>query len=124
MLLLKQNITTMKNYESLLDATNDLFKRGYTANLSLEGDTIDDKSQAIHMGADDFIIDEFYRFEGASNPDDMSIVYAVSSPKYSLKGVLVNAYGTYADDSSSAIHAKLRHGQVSHNLHGEDRPHE
>ncbi|WP_295719374.1 phosphoribosylpyrophosphate synthetase [Mucilaginibacter sp.] len=113
----------MKTYESLIDATNDLFTRGYTANLSLEGDTIDDKAQGIHMGEEDFVIDEFYRFEGASNPDDMSIVYAVSSQKYNLKGVLVNAYGTYADDSSSAIHAKLRHGQVSDNLHGQDRPH-
>jgi hypothetical protein len=112
----------MKNYETLVDATNDLMKRGYTANLSLEGDTIDDKAQEIHMTADDFSIDEFYRFEGASNPADMSIVYAVSSPKYNLKGILVNAYGTYANDSSSAIDAKLHHYQVSHNLHGEDKP--
>jgi hypothetical protein len=112
----------MKNYETLVDATNDLMKRGYTANLSLEGDTIDDKSQDIHMTADDFSIDEFFRFEGASNPADMSIVYAVSSPKYNLKGILVNAYGTYANDSSSAIDAKLHHYQVSTNLKGEDRP--
>ena len=112
----------MKNYETLVDATNDLMKRGYTANLSLEGDTIDDKSQDIHMGAEDFQIDEFYRFEGPSNPADMSIVYAVSSPKYNLKGILVNAYGTYANDSSSAIDAKLHHHQVSANLHGEDKP--
>ncbi|MDB5111287.1 MAG: phosphoribosylpyrophosphate synthetase [Mucilaginibacter sp.] len=112
----------MKNYETLVDATNDLMKRGYTANLSLEGDTIDDKDQNIHMTAEDFEIDEFYRFEGASNPADMSIVYAVTSPKYDLKGILVNAYGTYANDSSSAIEAKLHHHQVSDNLHGEDRP--
>ncbi len=112
----------MENYETLVDATNDLMKRGYTANLSMEGDTIDDKAQNIHMTADDFEIDEFYRFEGASNPADMSIVYAVSSPKYNLKGIIVNAYGTYADDSSSAIQAKLHHYQVSDNLHGKDRP--
>ncbi len=112
----------MKNYETLVDATNDLYKRGYTANLSLEGDTIDDKAQDIHMGAEDFEIDEFYRFEGQSNPSDMSIVYGISSPKYKLKGVLVNAYGTYANDSSSAIEAKLHHNQVSTKLHGSDRP--
>jgi hypothetical protein len=112
----------MTNYETLVDATNDLLKRGYTANLSLEGDTIDDKSQDIHMTADDFEIDEFYRFEGPSNPSDMSIVYAITSAKYNLKGVLVNAYGTYADTSSSAIAAKLHHNQVSDNLHGSDRP--
>jgi hypothetical protein len=112
----------MKNFETLVDATNDLTKRGYTANLSLEGDTIDDKSKDIHMTADDFEIDEFYRFEGQSNPSDMSIVYAINSPKYNLKGILINAYGTYADDSSSAIAAKLHHHQVSDTLRGSDRP--
>lgn len=112
----------MKNFETLVDATNDLMKRGYEANLSLEGDTVDDKSKNIHMSAEDFEIDEFYRFEGQSNPSDMSIVYAISSAKHNLKGVLVNAYGTYANDSSSAIQAKLHHNQVSGNLHGSDRP--
>jgi len=112
----------MKTYETLVDATNDLLKRGYTANLSLEGDTIDDKEHDIHMSADDFSIDEFYRFEGQSNPSDMSIIYAISSDKHHLKGVLINAYGTYADNSSSAIEAKLHHYMVSTHLHAEDKP--
>jgi len=112
----------MKTYNNLVEATNDLMKRGYTENLSLEGDTVDDKEKNIHMGADDFEIDEFYRFEGASNPDDNSIVYAVSSTKFNLKGVLINAFGTYANNSTSAIEAKLHHYQVSDKLHPEDRP--
>ncbi len=114
----------MKNYETLVDCTNDLLKSGYTANLSFEdnGESIDDKSNNIVMKADDFEIDEFYRFEGASNPSDMSIVYAISSAKYNLKGVLVDAYGTYANNSSSAIEAKLHHHQISDNLKGADRP--
>jgi hypothetical protein len=112
----------MTTYNNLVEATNDLMKRGYTENLSLEGDTIDDKDKKIHMTADDFEIDEFYRFEGPSNPSDMSIVYAVSSQKYGIKGVLVNAFGTYANSSSSAVLAKLNHNQVSENLHREDKP--
>jgi len=112
----------MENYETLVDATNDLMKRGYTANLSIEGDTVDDKSQGIHMTADEFSIDEFYRFEGQSNPSDMSIVYAVNSPKHNLKGIIVDAYGTYAVESSSAVQAKLHHWMISHNLHSSDRP--
>ncbi|MDB4923604.1 phosphoribosylpyrophosphate synthetase [Mucilaginibacter sp.] len=109
-------------YNNLVEATNDLMKRGYTENLSLEGDTVDDKDKNIHMTADDIEIDEFYRFEGASNPSDMSIVYAVTSKKYNLKGVLVNAFGAYADNSSSAILAKLNHDQVSDNLNRQDKP--
>jgi hypothetical protein len=106
----------MQTYNNLVEATNDLMKRGYTENLSFEGDTVDDKEKKIKMTAEDFEIDEFYRFEGASNPDDMSIIYAVSSPKYELKGVLVNAFGTYANTSKSAIHAKLHHYQVNDHL--------
>jgi len=112
----------MKTYNNLVEATNDLMKRGYTENLSLEGDTIDDKDKNIQMTADDIEIDEFYRFEGPSNPSDMSIVYAVTSKKYDLKGVLVNAFGTYANNSSSAIEAKLNHDQVSGNLNRSDKP--
>jgi len=112
----------MTTYNNLVEATNDLMRRGYTENLSLEGDTIDDKEKHIHMTADDFVIDEFYRFEGQTNPSDMSIVYAVTSDKYNLKGVLINAFGTYANTSSSAIQAKLNHEQVSDNLHRDDKP--
>src|SRR5882757_4956912 len=112
----------MKTYNNLVEATHDLMQRGYTENLSLEGHTVDDKDKKIQMTAEDFEIDEFHRFEGASNPDDNSIVYAVTSRKYNLKGILINAYGAYANNSSSAIEAKLHHHQVSHNLHGEDRP--
>ncbi|MEO6150616.1 MAG: phosphoribosylpyrophosphate synthetase [Mucilaginibacter sp.] len=112
----------MENYETLVDATNDLFKKGYTANLSLDNDSVNDNSQHIEMLPDEFEIDEFFRFEGQSNPSDMSIVYAISSEKYNLKGVLVNAYGVYADDATAALLAKLHHNQVSSNLHGADRP--
>jgi|EP01037_Dinobryon_pediforme_P000780 hypothetical protein len=114
----------MQTYNNLVDATNDLMKRGYTENLSLDGETVDDKAKSIKMHADDFEIDEFYRFEGESNPDDMSIIYAVTSHKYNLKGVLINAFGTYANTSPSAIEAKLHHYQVSNHLHGNDRPKE
>jgi hypothetical protein len=106
----------MKTYENVVVAINDLMKRGYTENLSLEGETVDDKANDIKMTADDFEIDEFYRFEGESNPDDMSIVYAVTSKKYHLKGVLVNSFGTYANNSESAINAKLHHYQVGDKL--------
>lgn len=37
----------------------------------------------------------YYRFEGASDPDDMSILYAIETND-GLKGTLVDAYGPYA----------------------------
>lgn len=37
----------------------------------------------------------FYRFEGISDPNDMSILYVIET-KDGLKGTLVDAYGTYS----------------------------
>ncbi|MEO8582387.1 MAG: hypothetical protein ABI415_01250 [Flavitalea sp.] len=56
---------------------------------------------------DEFEIDKVYRFEGESNPDDSSVLYAISSPKFKLKGTLVNGYGIYADAASSKLVSKL-----------------
>ena len=41
-------------------------------------------------------IENFYRFEGASNPEDMSILYLIETDD-GTKGTLVDAYGTYSD---------------------------
>ena len=38
----------------------------------------------------------FYRFEGASDPGDNSILYAIETSD-GVKGTLVDAYGPYAD---------------------------
>lgn len=62
---------------------------------------------ATELSPDDFEIDDFYRFEGESDPGDAMIVYAISSKSNKLKGIVVNAYGVYADITSSAIVKKL-----------------
>lgn len=45
---------------------------------------------------------DFYRFEGLSDPDDMSILYAIET-KDGRKGTLVDAYGNYSDDDTEAF---------------------
>ncbi|HUQ97633.1 MAG TPA: hypothetical protein VM010_08205 [Chitinophagaceae bacterium] len=44
----------------------------------------------------------FYRFEGPSNPDDMSILYAIETVDGS-KGTLIDAYGVYSDEETSSF---------------------
>ena len=41
-------------------------------------------------------VPNFFRFEGISDPDDMSILYVIQTAD-GHKGTLVDAYGTYAD---------------------------
>lgn len=106
----------MKNFETLLDALNDLISRGYTEDFNVDEDMMQDREKDIKMAVDEFEIDEFYRFEGESNPSDMSILYAISSKKFNLKGTLVSAFGTYSSNQNAAIEAKLNHNQVNKNL--------
>lgn len=97
----------MKNYRSLSDATNDLKQRGYNEDLNLKANCIECPSHNLQFHPEDFTIDEFYRFEGMSNPSDNSIVYAISS-KQGVKGVLVDAYGVYSESLNEAMIRKLK----------------
>jgi hypothetical protein len=44
----------------------------------------------------------FYRFEGISDPDDMSILFAIETCDGN-KGTLIDAYGHYSDDDTGAF---------------------
>jgi hypothetical protein len=101
------NNNPMKNYRSLSDATNDLNSRGYTTDLNLKATCIECPSHSLQLNPEDFTIDEFYRFEGMSNPSDNSIVYAITS-NAGVKGVLVDAYGVYSESLNDAMIEKLK----------------
>ncbi|KQR70198.1 hypothetical protein [Pedobacter sp. Leaf176] len=57
---------------------------------------------------EDFLIDKFYRFEGTSDPEDESILYAISSTDGKIKGLLVDGYGTSADYSIEETIKKIK----------------
>jgi DNA-directed RNA polymerase len=44
----------------------------------------------------------FYRFEGITDPDDMSILYAIETID-GQKGTLIDAYGVYSDEETGAF---------------------
>lgn len=100
----------MFSFETVSEAINDLAKRGYTTDFKIlagEEKLICQKT-FIQLSPDDFEIDETYRFEGDTDPGDEMIVFAISSKKNSMKGILINAYGTYADSGTSKIVEKLK----------------
>lgn len=100
---------TMHNnaYETLSLAINDLKERGYTEDFNLQPDHIICTSDDATYTAQAFEVEEYHRFEGDSNPADMSIVYAIKATD-GRKGTLVSAYGTYSDPLSSDIIEKLK----------------
>ena len=97
----------MHYYETVTEAINDLAQRGYKVNFNLSKEYLSCADHGLNLRADEFNIDETYRFEGNTDPGDEMVVYAVSSEARGIKGVLVNAYGPYADSISSDLVAKL-----------------
>lgn len=105
MLKMKKQIS----YDTVSEAINDLIKRGYTTDFTIhtENECLICKNTATQLSPSEFEIDETYRFEGDTDPGDEMIVFAISSTKQNVKGIVVNAYGMYADSATSAIVEKL-----------------
>ena len=82
---------------SLVNVLNRLRKEGFIYDFKVSAEsklcTMEDK----HTFSPEHVrIVDFYRFEGESNPDDMSILYAVETHN-GLRGTISNSYGPYAD---------------------------
>ncbi|MBZ0247210.1 MAG: phosphoribosylpyrophosphate synthetase [Cyclobacteriaceae bacterium] len=100
----------MRGLETLSEVLNDLSLRGYTLDFSLhsEKDCLICRKTTRHLSSDEFDVDEYYRFEKATDSRDEVILYALSSSKYNVKGVVVNTLGIYANGSTSKIVEKLK----------------
>jgi iron-sulfur cluster repair protein YtfE (RIC family) len=99
----------MKSYETVSEALNDLVKRGYTHdfNIHAEKECLLCNTSLTQLSADDFEIDETYRFEGDTDPGDEMILFSITSTKHKIKGTLLNAYGMYSDSATTKIVEKL-----------------
>jgi hypothetical protein len=97
-------------YKSMAQAVDGLRQRGFTTEFAVnkESGQVTAGDQAFQ--SDELTIVEHHRFEGMSDPDDSSVVYGLEAPN-GLRGVLVDAYGAYANWKTGALlnHTKDRH---------------
>jgi hypothetical protein len=83
---------------SLINVEKKLNADGFTQDFNV----VDGRLQTIgndsnkSYTADEVTIVDFYRFEGESDPGDMSILYAIEAND-GVRGTISSAYGTYAD---------------------------
>ena len=94
-----------------------LEQKGYTDQFKVEkGKLISLKDSKKKYKAKDVSAANFFRFEGISNPDDMSVLYAIETSDGD-KGTLVDAMGLYADEATGEfmkeveIHKKVTQGK-------------
>jgi len=95
-----------------------LEEKGYTDQYRVEKGKLHSLSDAKkHYKAKDVVAANFFRFEGITNPEDMSILYAIETSD-GRKGTLIDAYGLYSDEETGAfmkeveIHKKVTEGRL------------
>jgi hypothetical protein len=103
---------SVKPYTNMVEAIQELKKRGFTANFEFLKQAFRDVDSGRTFKADELTIVEHYRFEGASDPDDMSVVYAIEVDG-GPKGIIADAYGLYANPNLGGFleKVKIREGQ-------------
>jgi hypothetical protein len=83
-------------YRTLDGVIEKLKERGFVERF----DVRDGRLRALGSGrtfdAEEITIREYQRFEGVSDPDDASVVYAIETGS-GTKGLLVDAFGPYAN---------------------------
>ena len=92
------------HYGTVTDAINNLRQQGFNIDFNLEGDYLICDVETLKV--EDFEIVDVYRYEGATDPADEAVVYAIES-KSGLRGILVTGYGISSDTVSTRILEKL-----------------
>jgi len=98
---------SVKLYTNMVEAIQDLKRRGFTANFEFLGQSFRDVDSGRTFKANELTIVEHYRFEGTSDPDDMSVVYAIEIDG-GPKGIIADAFGLYANPDLGGFLEKVR----------------
>ena len=93
--------------DTLIEALEYLRKKGYTKEFKIEQHTmhaIDDNEKTYNP--DQVKITDHYRFEGESDPADMTVLYAMETTD-GTKGTLIDAFGAYSSQKVSEFLKKV-----------------
>lgn len=91
-----QNEKEKTEMKTMVSCTNMLDKMGFTAQFKASPSGLQSLESKKVYSPEEVTIVNFYRFEGDSDPEDNSILYAIETAN-GEKGTLVDAYGMYND---------------------------
>ncbi|MEP6932256.1 MAG: hypothetical protein ABI850_19690 [Flavobacterium sp.] len=94
------------NMDSLITVLAEVEKLGFTSQFEVNGKSLVSLKTNSRYSADQIKIAHFYRFEGESNPEDSSIMYAIETYDKE-KGTLVDGFGTSADPATADFMRKV-----------------
>jgi hypothetical protein len=95
--------------DTLSDAVRRLQAQGYTGNWFATPDhklACDETGEVVDPA--DVVIDHILRFEGQSDPGDMTILFALQAPS-GQKGVYSAAFGANTSTDDVEVMARMQH---------------
>src|SRR5258706_3848377 len=87
---------TSEDMRTLASCVNKLVVDGYTESFKVTEDGLFSYEKNKLYKPEHVHINNFFRFEGASDPADNAILYAIETND-GTRGTLTDAYGPYAD---------------------------
>lgn len=102
--------------DTLVECLNTLKDRGYEKEFKLDHHELCAIDGEHRYGPKDMKIVEHFRFEGESDPADMTVVYAVETTDGG-KGIIVDAFGTYSNPKLSEFIRKVEEVSEKANSH-------
>ena len=94
-------VVTMKHYQSLQEALEDLKQRGYETDFATGTDGLYcGDLENVRLDPAEFHIDEVYSIEDNSSPDQNCILYAITSIS-GAKGTIVDTQGAAVKNPNS-----------------------
>ena len=92
---MKTNSST-EDMKTLATSVNKLVENGFRENFKVNEKGLYSEQRDSTYTPEEVHVKDFFRFEGASDPADNSILYAIETDD-GIKGTLIDAYGSYAD---------------------------
>jgi hypothetical protein len=93
--------------ETLTDAVARLASAGYRGSFLAREGRLTSIETEQHFAPEDLVVCEVVRFEGDSDPGDMTVLFAMQTSDGSVRGTFVAGYGTATDAESAAVVARL-----------------
>src|SRR4051812_1817447 len=91
-----ENANYISSSESPLEVIRQLEERGFVHSFQFEDGRLLCPASGKRYLPQELSVEASYRFEGASNPDDSSVLYALTAAD-GVRGTIMDAFGTKAD---------------------------
>ena len=103
----------MKNVQSELELIKIYQAKGYVDNFRVEDNKLIDNISKKKYAPNEIKIVAEHRFEGMSNPSDMSILYIIKIGN-DVEGTFLASYGSVADTEAAEFFNEVPKENISH----------